>query len=77
MDDICIEAQQIADKRGLVAHGFGVTILSYMVFRRWSLEGKQIDARPILSAIPHGCEHVMAQGRNTGYAGGGVSGVPH
>jgi DNA-binding transcriptional LysR family regulator len=38
--------------RGLVAHGFGVTILSDMVFRPWSLEGKRIDARPILDAIP-------------------------
>lgn len=38
--------------RGLVAHGFGVTILSDMVFRPWSLEGKRIEARPILNAIP-------------------------
>jgi DNA-binding transcriptional LysR family regulator len=39
--------------RGLVAHGFGVTILSDMVYRPWSLEGKKIEARPILDAIPH------------------------
>lgn len=39
--------------RGLVAHGFGVTILSDMVFRPWSLEGKRIEARPILDAVPH------------------------
>jgi DNA-binding transcriptional LysR family regulator len=39
--------------RGLVAHDFGVTILSDMVFRPWSLEGKRINARPILDAIPH------------------------
>jgi DNA-binding transcriptional LysR family regulator len=38
--------------RGLVAHGFGVTILSDMVFRPWSLEGRRIEARPILNAIP-------------------------
>ncbi|RKF47121.1 LysR family transcriptional regulator [Paraburkholderia fungorum] len=38
--------------RGLVAYGFGVTILSDMVFRPWSLEGKRIEARPILNAIP-------------------------
>jgi DNA-binding transcriptional LysR family regulator len=38
--------------RGLVAHGFGVTILSDMVFRPWSLEGKRIEARSILNAIP-------------------------
>lgn len=39
--------------RGLVAHGFGVTILSDMVYRPWSLEGKKIEARPVLDAIPH------------------------
>lgn len=39
--------------RGLVAHGFGVTILSDMVYRPWSLEGKKIEARPILGAVPH------------------------
>ncbi|MBP0595281.1 LysR family transcriptional regulator [Paraburkholderia sp. LEh10] len=38
--------------RGLVAHGFGVSVLSDMVFRPWSLEGKRIDARPILDAVP-------------------------
>ena len=37
---------------GLVALGFGVTILSDMVFRPWSLEGKRIEARPILDAVP-------------------------
>lgn len=39
--------------RGMVAHGFGVTILSDMVYRPWSLEGKKIEARPILDAVPH------------------------
>jgi DNA-binding transcriptional LysR family regulator len=38
--------------RSLVAHSFGVTILSDMVFRPWSLEGKRIEARPILNAMP-------------------------
>lgn len=38
--------------RGLVAHGFGVTALSDMVFRPWSLEGKRIEARPILDPVP-------------------------
>ena len=38
--------------RGLVAHGFGVTVLSDMVFRPWSLEGKQIDARPLAGQVP-------------------------
>lgn len=39
--------------RGLIAHGFGVTILSDMVYRPWSLEGKKIEARPILDVVPH------------------------
>lgn len=38
--------------RGLVAHGFGITVLSDMVFRPWSLEGKEIEARPLAGAIP-------------------------
>ncbi len=38
--------------RGLVAHGFGVTVLSDMVFRPWSLEGKEIESRPLAAAIP-------------------------
>lgn len=38
--------------RGLVAHGFGVTILSDMLYRAWSLEGKKIDIRPLTDAIP-------------------------
>jgi len=38
--------------RGLIAHGFGVTILSDMIYRPWSLEGKKIEARPILDVVP-------------------------
>jgi len=38
--------------RGLVAHGFGVTVLSDVVYRPWSLEGRQIEARPIANAVP-------------------------
>lgn len=38
--------------RGLIAHGFGVSILSDMVYRHWSLEGKKIEARPILDVVP-------------------------
>ncbi len=38
--------------RGLVAHGFGVTILSDMLYRPWSLEGKKIESRPLADVIP-------------------------
>ncbi|NYT65913.1 LysR family transcriptional regulator [Alcaligenaceae bacterium] len=37
--------------RGLVAHGFGVSVLSDLVYRPWSLEGKKIMAIPIAEAI--------------------------
>jgi DNA-binding transcriptional LysR family regulator len=50
---IAFKTSSIEALRGLVAHGFGVTILSDMVFRPWSLEGKRIETRPILHAIPH------------------------
>lgn len=39
--------------RGSVSHGFGVTILSEMVFRPWSLERKRLEARELDGSIPH------------------------
>lgn len=50
--DIVFRTMSIEAVRGLVAHGFGVTALSDMVFRPWSLEGKRIEARPILDVVP-------------------------
>jgi len=38
--------------RGLVANGFGITILSDMIFRAWSLEGRRLEARPIADPVP-------------------------
>lgn len=38
--------------RGLVAHGFGVTILSDMLYRPWSLEGRKIGCRPLDDRVP-------------------------
>ncbi len=35
-----------------VMYSFGVTVLSDMVYRPWSLEGKQIEARPIAEGVP-------------------------
>lgn len=37
--------------RGLVAYGFGVSVLSDLVYRPWSLEGKKIVAVPISDAV--------------------------
>ena len=50
--NIAFQTSSIEAVRGLVAHGFGVTILSDMIFRPWSLEGKRIEARPIFDAVP-------------------------
>ena len=38
--------------REMVALGLGVTVLSDMVFRPWSLEGRRIRALPLRDAIP-------------------------
>lgn len=50
--DIAFRTRSMEALRGLVAHGFGVTILSDMVYRPWSLEGKKIEAIPLTDAIP-------------------------
>ena len=50
--NVVFRTMSIEAVRGLVAHGFGVTALSDMVFRPWSLEGKRIEARPILDVVP-------------------------
>ncbi|ATH98825.1 LysR family transcriptional regulator [Alcaligenes faecalis] len=41
---IAMRTRSLEAVRGLVAYGFGVTILSDMVYRPWSLEGKRIHA---------------------------------
>lgn len=38
--------------RALVAHGFGITILSDMIYRAWSLEGRKIEIRTINDIVP-------------------------
>jgi DNA-binding transcriptional LysR family regulator len=38
--------------RGLVAHGFGVTILSDIVYRPLSLEGRRIESRMVADLVP-------------------------
>jgi DNA-binding transcriptional LysR family regulator len=50
--NIAFRTSSLEALRGLVAYGFGVTVLSDMVFRPWSLEGKRIEARPVLDPIP-------------------------
>lgn len=50
--NIAFRTSSMEALRGLIAHGFGVSILSDMVYRPWSLEGKKIEARPILDVVP-------------------------
>ncbi len=50
---IAFRTRSMEALRGLVAHGFGVTILADMVYRPWSLEGSKIEAVPILGVVPH------------------------
>jgi DNA-binding transcriptional LysR family regulator len=38
--------------RSMVAAGMGVTILSDMVYRPWSLEGQRLETRLLLDNIP-------------------------
>ena len=38
--------------RSMVADGMGVTILSDMVYRPWSLEGQRIELRNVAADIP-------------------------
>lgn len=51
--NIAFRTSSMESVRGLIAHGFGVTILADMVYRPWSLEGSKIEAIPVLGVIPH------------------------
>jgi len=48
---IAMRTGSIEALRGLVAHGFGVSILSDLVYRPWSLEGKKIIALPVVDEV--------------------------
>lgn len=49
---IIFETSSVEAVRSLVATGMGVTILSDMVYRPWSLEGQRIEARPVSGNVP-------------------------
>lgn len=51
--NIAFRTKSMEAVRGLVAHGFGVTILADMVYRPWSLEGGKIETVPVLGVVPH------------------------
>ena len=45
--NIAMRTSSLEALRGLVAYGFGLSILSDLVYRPWSLEGKKIMAIPV------------------------------
>lgn len=67
---IAFRTSSMEGLRGLIAHGFGVTILSDMVYRAWSLEGKRIAAVPITDPIPAMEVGLIAQ-KDSGYKDSG------
>ncbi|HLT98861.1 MAG TPA: LysR family transcriptional regulator [Burkholderiaceae bacterium] len=48
---IAMRTASLEALRGLVAYGFGVSILSDLVYRPWSLEGKRIVALPVSDVL--------------------------
>jgi DNA-binding transcriptional LysR family regulator len=50
--DVAFRTVSIEAIRSLVAGGGGVTILSDLVYRPWSLEGDRIEARPLVDEVP-------------------------
>lgn len=50
--DIKLRTSSVEAVRSMVANGSGVTILSDMVYRPWSLDGQRIDTRQLSDNIP-------------------------
>lgn len=50
--NIFLRTSSVEAVRSLVANNQGVTILSNMVYRQWSLEGKRIETRVCVDPIP-------------------------
>lgn len=50
--DVVFATSSVEAVRSMVAAGMGVTILSDMVYRPWSLEGQQIEQRTVRGPIP-------------------------
>ncbi len=49
--NVAMRTSSLEALRGLVAYGFGVSVLSDLVYRPWSLEGKKIVAVPIMDDV--------------------------
>lgn len=50
--DVIFRTSSVEAVRSMVAAGMGITILSDMVFRPWSLEGQRIETRVLETEIP-------------------------
>lgn len=50
--DIWLKTQSVEAVRSLIAQERGVTILSNLLYRPWSLDGTRIVSRPIAEAVP-------------------------
>ena len=50
--NVIFSTSSVEAVRSMVALGTGVTILSNMVYRPWSLEGQHIELRPVVDHVP-------------------------
>ncbi len=50
--DVIFRTSSVEAVRSMVAAGMGITILSDMVYRPWSLEGQRIETRRLIDAVP-------------------------
>jgi len=50
--DIRFRTSSVESVRSMVANGMGLTILSDMVYRPWSLEGRRIEVLGLTDAVP-------------------------
>ncbi len=50
--NILMHSSSVEGVRSMVANGMGITILSNMVYRPWSLEGLRIEAVSLASPVP-------------------------
>ena len=50
--NVIFRTESVEAVRSLVATGTGITVLSDMVYRPWSLEGDKLESREVAAAIP-------------------------
>jgi DNA-binding transcriptional LysR family regulator len=50
--NVIFSTSSVEAVRSMVAGGMGITILSDMVYRPWSLEGQRLEARRVADDVP-------------------------